>query len=601
MNTILVVDDMAIIRDPIAASLRLAGFRTLCAASGAEGLKLAKNKRPDLILLDVAMPEMDGIAFLRHLRADPHIADTRVMLLTAVSDKKLVIEAVALGVGDYLLKSRFRLQDLLERIQKQLGGAPVRKPRSAAARRVAEATPLESTRDAATSPESVVPTSASTTIESSNIPKPLTRDECVQRTEGIFQAKTLSGVVMEVIALASSPRGDATQLASLIGRDPLLSARVLQAANSAAYASSSGIVSTIPNAIRKIGSAAVRNVAAALGVFDVMPTTSVDGFNPIHCWQHSFAVAKLCEQLAEAKVPELAGVAYVTGLCHDLAEIFIHTQFAAEYQHVIEMTERTGRPREQLEREIMGMTRVELVKTIFRCIGLPDTIREPVEILHGPGADRTTNALASILWMAENYANGIMLASGPTSLISPIPQAMCVASTGLTDPPLPDAVALRSEVMCLTAMLARLSASEEAKLMRPMFPPRAANIWLARDPGLSSFDPIETALSSLAEVQVHPRLPTGSAADNLHGVVIISRSDTKGIAAEEIEQLAADRARVGRSLPMLWVCCTVTGQVQPGKGPVPVAAPLAIALLANFVNSAAATAAGPLVDAVAAT
>src|SRR4051794_7700849 len=120
MSTILVVDDMAIIRDPIAASLRLAGFRTLVASDGNEALTVTRAKRPDLILLDVAMPKMDGLVFLKHLRADPEIAKTPVILLTAVSDRKCVVTAAGMGVGEYLLKSRFRMADLLGRIQRQL-------------------------------------------------------------------------------------------------------------------------------------------------------------------------------------------------------------------------------------------------------------------------------------------------------------------------------------------------------------------------------------------------------------------------------------------------------------------------------------------------
>src|SRR5204862_5451141 len=88
--TILVVDDMPIFRDPIAASLRLAGYSTVCAANGREALVAARVNRPDAILLDVAMPVMDGISFLRALRAeaDASLAKVPVILLTAVSDKK---------------------------------------------------------------------------------------------------------------------------------------------------------------------------------------------------------------------------------------------------------------------------------------------------------------------------------------------------------------------------------------------------------------------------------------------------------------------------------------------------------------------------------
>ena len=115
---ILVVDDMAVFREPIAASLRLAGYETICAADGEEALRFARAQHPDLILLDASMPKMDGLTVLRELRCDSEIAKTPVILLTAVSDKKHVVAAGALGVREYLLKSPFRLKDLLERIAK---------------------------------------------------------------------------------------------------------------------------------------------------------------------------------------------------------------------------------------------------------------------------------------------------------------------------------------------------------------------------------------------------------------------------------------------------------------------------------------------------
>ena len=260
-----------------------------------------------------------------------------------------------------------------------------------------------------------------------------------------MQLKTLSGVVAQVIAAAASPKGNVTDLAQLISRDSMLSARVLQAANSAAYASGRPVVSTIPDAIRKVGCATVRNLAAATGVFDIMPESSADGFNPIHCCQHSFAVAQLCEQLASASHPEQAGLAYVVGLCHDLAEIFVHLQFNAEFRTVIETAEKTGQPQQRVERELLGITCAELSKTIFRLMGLPDAIREPIEILHGPSSEQSSHPLARILWMAENYANGIFLASSPASTVSPLPQVLCHAVTGNPNPPLPNAERLRSE------------------------------------------------------------------------------------------------------------------------------------------------------------
>lgn len=125
---ILVVDDMPIFRDPIAASLHLAGFDTLRASNGKEALAMVKSRRPDLILLDIAMPEMDGLTFLENLRETDDFSATPVILLTAIAEKRYIVKARALGANDYMLKSRFRFKDLLERIHRHLPRLPAPSP-----------------------------------------------------------------------------------------------------------------------------------------------------------------------------------------------------------------------------------------------------------------------------------------------------------------------------------------------------------------------------------------------------------------------------------------------------------------------------------------
>src|SRR4051812_33201629 len=108
MNTILVVDDMAIFRDPIAATLRLSGYRTLTAENGKAALEVARREKPAVILLDASMRVMDGLAALEEIRKDAELADTPVILLTGLTDEKVMEDAARLGVQDIMIKSRFR-------------------------------------------------------------------------------------------------------------------------------------------------------------------------------------------------------------------------------------------------------------------------------------------------------------------------------------------------------------------------------------------------------------------------------------------------------------------------------------------------------------
>jgi HD-like signal output (HDOD) protein len=385
----------------------------------------------------------------------------------------------------------------------------------------------------------------------------LSRDQFLERVERVFQTKTLSGVVVEVIAMASSPKGDTAQLAALISRDPMLSARVLQAANSALYASAGAVVTTIRDAIRKVGYTAVRNIAAALGVFGCMPDAGTDGFNPIRCWQHSFAVAQLCERLATEKFADQSGLAYLVGLCHDLGDIFIRTEFGKEYQQVIEMSAQSGRPKEQLHGQMLGMTTAQMISAVLKCMSLPDAIRKPIEMLHSPAGSQLTDPLARILWMGENYANAAMLASSPGSEVAPLTQSFCRAAVGQPNPSRPDPQTLRSQVLSLTVALARLSRAEESQLLAPMFKTQTAKLWIARDTGISEFDPVGLALESLSKVAVQNRLPTEKEIAEISGLVVVASSaNTVGFSRRDIESALGKVRSAGRTLPVLAVSCS---------------------------------------------
>ncbi|WP_104545356.1 response regulator [Chroococcidiopsis sp. TS-821] len=114
LTTILVIDDDQTVKDLIQRYLNKEGFQTIAASNGAVGLSLAKEIRPDAIILDVMMPGMDGWTVLASLKADPEVANIPVIMTTIVDDKNL---GYALGASDYLLKpiDRDRLMAMLQK------------------------------------------------------------------------------------------------------------------------------------------------------------------------------------------------------------------------------------------------------------------------------------------------------------------------------------------------------------------------------------------------------------------------------------------------------------------------------------------------------
>jgi CheY-like chemotaxis protein len=112
MTRILVIDDERLLRAPVASVLRHAGYEVDCAGSGEEALQLLESARPDLILLDLMMPGMGGLGFLRRLRADERWAAVPVIVLSAGSDGEQGTEAFKLGARACLLKGTFSLAKL---------------------------------------------------------------------------------------------------------------------------------------------------------------------------------------------------------------------------------------------------------------------------------------------------------------------------------------------------------------------------------------------------------------------------------------------------------------------------------------------------------
>ncbi|MBF0495220.1 MAG: response regulator transcription factor [Deltaproteobacteria bacterium] len=115
-ETILVVEDEKDILDLVEYNLQGAGFRVLRAMDGIEGLRLAKSERPELIILDLMLPNMDGKEVCRRIRQDEHIHAIPVMMLTARTEEIDRIVGFELGADDYLTKP-FSPRELALRVQ----------------------------------------------------------------------------------------------------------------------------------------------------------------------------------------------------------------------------------------------------------------------------------------------------------------------------------------------------------------------------------------------------------------------------------------------------------------------------------------------------
>lgn len=120
---VLIVDDDAFLSGIYATKLELEGFQVVSARDGEEGLKAAMREKPDLILLDVLMPKLDGFEVLKRLKAEPEFKATPVIMLTNLGQKEDIEKGLADGAVDYLIKAHFVPAEAVDKIKKVLNMA----------------------------------------------------------------------------------------------------------------------------------------------------------------------------------------------------------------------------------------------------------------------------------------------------------------------------------------------------------------------------------------------------------------------------------------------------------------------------------------------
>jgi two-component system alkaline phosphatase synthesis response regulator PhoP len=121
-KTVLVVDDEATMRETLAWNLDRDGYRVLEAADGAEALRVFRDQRPDLVLLDVMLPEISGVEVCRRMRAE---SDVPILMLTARDSEVDKVVGLEVGADDYVTKP-FSLRELLARVRALLRRADAR-------------------------------------------------------------------------------------------------------------------------------------------------------------------------------------------------------------------------------------------------------------------------------------------------------------------------------------------------------------------------------------------------------------------------------------------------------------------------------------------
>lgn len=117
---VLLVEDDSFLSNIYKTKFEMEGFKVTPAEDGALGFELAKKKSPDIILLDILLPKMDGFTVLQKLKEDSSTADIPVILLTNLGQKDDVDKGLQLGAVDYLIKAHFKPAETVEKVRAAL-------------------------------------------------------------------------------------------------------------------------------------------------------------------------------------------------------------------------------------------------------------------------------------------------------------------------------------------------------------------------------------------------------------------------------------------------------------------------------------------------
>lgn len=457
MSTILVVDDMAICREPIAEALRQHGFDTICASNGAEALSILRERLPDLVLLDVNMPKLDGLAVLRTIRRNPNWKTLPVVLLTDQAERETITQAAAQKVQGYLLKSNFSLDQLLGHVESAIGRTPVLSATTSVAEPVEASSRYAKWRAAIEKAPTVVAaqprspklakpvrevrsTSQAPVNSVSDLVPVITKSDLKRLVNEGLKLKPLGPTVHNVIAVTGNAGCCADDVAKAVSNDQALCIRLLKLANSSAY-SRGHLVDSVKEAVQRIGIQEVRSLVMTLGVFDQFEGAAAEHVDPRLFWEHSIACGLAASALAEARHAKNVDDYFLWGMLHDVGRLILLEHASDAYASTWDAAERLGVPLELVEAKMMLLDHCDILEQALEHWQFPRDFIAPVVNHHRSIANikrlgpAHADAAATVA-LANRISHALLMGSSGNEVLYPIDdfvEALKLAPAAISD------------------------------------------------------------------------------------------------------------------------------------------------------------------------
>src|ERR1043165_3333062 len=448
-KTILVVDDKASFRRPIEARLRANGFEVRTAANGVGALSSIESEPPDLVLLDLRMPIMDGLSTLRVMRERAASRSIPVIVLSAAGDRARVAKAARFGIASYLLKATFSVQELLQRVDSALRSSGVSASDYSAASPSApshgklsaslgpptldeRALAAEAPRPAPVGVPASSPKDHSTGLGRTGGEKPLlTRKEVLERVAKIGEITAFAPTVSHLMKITADQGCSMSDVADAVSRDPVVALKILKLANSSLYGRGDR-AKTVHQAVRRIGLLGTRQAVMNIGVierFDA-PVFS-DHLSTAQFWEHSIACGIIAWELAVASGDRDAETAFTCGLLHDLGRIILAQALGEMYFTVLDAARHTDSPLELVESRMLTLTHADIMDSILRSWNVPKQVADPIRF-HHTEREKVEKASPECalptlrLGLADRLAHALLLGNSGNDVIYPT-EARCRA------------------------------------------------------------------------------------------------------------------------------------------------------------------------------
>ena len=120
IKKIIIIEDDKFLRELIARKLVQEGYKALESVDGEDGLKKIKDEKPDLILLDLLLPNIDGFEVLERVKADQSLGSIPVIIISNLGQKEDIERALKLGAVDYMVKAQFTPAEIIKRVKEAL-------------------------------------------------------------------------------------------------------------------------------------------------------------------------------------------------------------------------------------------------------------------------------------------------------------------------------------------------------------------------------------------------------------------------------------------------------------------------------------------------